>query len=81
LPEIDFLPGWYARKVRHRRMARLQGWLAVASGLGLICCLAVVFCHGKAKAGGAEGDRTVTTATTLPAMQPSAVPPGGKSSP
>ena len=70
MPEIDLLPAWYTRKLRHRRMARVQAWLAVASGLGLICCLVVVVCHGKAKApvGQAPG-ATATTATTAPVAQ------------
>jgi hypothetical protein len=70
LPEIDLLPAWYTRKLRHRRTARVQAWLAVASGLGLICCLAVVVCHGKSKpsTGQAPG-MTPTAVTTAPAVQ------------
>jgi hypothetical protein len=70
LPEIDLLPAWYTRKLRHRRMARAQAWLAVVSGLGLICCLAAVVCHGKGKPStGQTPGATPTTVTTAPAAQ------------
>src|SRR5215472_16115054 len=81
LREIDFLPAWYTRKLRHRRMAWVQAWLAVTTGAGLICCLGVVY-HGRGRPRGGEVDgRTPTTATTVQVTQTSAVLPPAKSRP